>query len=190
MASTYEAYLFAQINYLANNTQVLLSTTTLGVNTASVTLSVPSGTTYNYLTVNWRARSSAAVAGEQMFLQMNGDSGSNYSWQTNEANATNAVSGTHAGALTTHIQIATITGANATSALWFATGSFDVGGASDATNYKTAQGTGVANITVTNAYAGVYGGQWNSAAAVTSLTLTAATGNLVTGSIFSLYGGL
>ncbi len=170
-----------------NASPIQVASSVLLAPAGNIVLSVPAGTVHNYLMVKWRARSSAAVAAEQLFIQFNSDTGSNYNWQTNEANAANAVSGTHSTALTTKIQIATITGASATSALWFASGSFDVGGTSDTTNYKTAQGSGTAFVTTTNAYVGTYGGQWNNAAAVTSIILFAATGNLVTGSMASMY---
>lgn len=171
---------------LNGNTMQLITQTTLLANTSSVVLPITG--TYNFLQVFWRTRSSAAVAAEQLYLRMNTDAGNNYNWQTNEANAANAVAGTHSTTGVAQIQIATVTGASATSALWFASGDFVVGGASDTTNYKTAAGKGTAFITATNSYAGTYGGQWESAASVASLTLFAATGNLVSGSLFSVYG--
>lgn len=171
---------------LNTNTMQLITSTSLLGTTASVQLPITGA--YNYLKVLWRARSSAAVAAQQMYLQINGDTGNNYGWQTNEANAANAVSGTHSTAGVNVIQIATITGASATSSLWFASGEFTVGGASDTTNYKTVSGVGAAFVTATNSYAGTYGGQWQSAAAVTSLTLSPATGSFVTGCVFSVYG--
>lgn len=173
-----------------NVSPVLLATNTLLVPQANVMLSVPASTVYNFLTVKWRARSSAAVAGEQLYLQLNSDTGSNYVTQDVEGQNASAVTAGHSGALTTKIQLGTITGASATSALWFASGNFEVAGASDATNYKTAQGTGTAFSTTTQSYMGMYGGQWNSAATVTTITLFAATGNLVIGSVFSMYGSM
>lgn len=187
MASPYEALLMEQVAYLMHNSPVLLQSTTLGSNQSSVVLNVPSGIAYNTLRVNWRTRCDNAVSAQQMYLQFNGDTGSNYLVERSETNNTTTTNVGPGGAATTKIQIGTVSCASAT-ALYFSSGSFTVGGASDAVNFKTAVGTGTAYATVSNAYIGLYGGQWNSAATITSLTLTPAAGNFVAGSVFSLFG--
>jgi hypothetical protein len=186
MASTFEALLLAQMNYLLNNTLILLAATTLSTPSANAVLNVPSGTNYNNLKVFWRARSVTAVVAEQMFLQFNGDTGNNYLWEVDQANNA-TIAGSTSGAATSKIQIATVPAGNAT-ANYFGSGEFTVGGANDATNFKTAAGVGTAYGATNNMWTGTYGGQWNSAAAVTSLTITANGGNLAAGCRFSLYG--
>jgi hypothetical protein len=186
MASDYEVLLLAQVNFLLNNTPVLLQTTTLGSPQASVTLNVPSGATYNFLQVKWRTMNSAAVVSAGFFLRINGDSGNNYIWENGAAtNAT--IAGVTSGAATSSIQVATIPGASAT-ALYFGSGAIEIGGASDLVNFKTLVSTAAGFTSTTGMITGVYSGQWNNAAAVTSITLLPGSANLVTGSIFSLYG--
>lgn len=170
---------------LNGNTVQLLSTTTLSAPSASVVIPVPAGVSYNFLRVQWRAKSSTAVAAEQLYLQLNGDTGNDYLWQNDQANNA-TVAGTSSGGVVNKIQVATITAATST-ANFFSSGSFEIGGASDATNFKTVVGTATAYATSTNSWAGVYAGQW-SGGPVTTITLFPATNNLVTGCIFSLYG--
>lgn len=170
---------------LNSNTMQLITQTTLLAATGSVLLPITG--TYNHLKVFWRGRGDAAVAAEQMYLQFNGDGGSNYLVERSETNNTTTTNVGPGGAATTKIQIATIPAASST-ALYFASGEFLASGVSDATNFKTAVGLSTAFGTVSNAYVGVYGGQWNSAAAVASLTLTPNSGNFVAGCLFSVYG--
>ena len=172
---------------LNGNTMQLITSTTLSGTATSVVLTLPTGAAYNHLKVFYRARHDAAVAAAQMYLQMNGDTGSNYLVERSETNNTTTTNTGPGGATTTKIQIATIPGASATS-LYFGSGEFLVSGVSDTTNFKTAVATATALITVSNAYVGVYAGQWNSAAAVTSLTLTPNSGDFIAGTMFSLYG--
>lgn len=170
---------------LNSNTMELITSSSLLAPSGSVVL--PISGTYNHLKVFWRARGDAAVSAEQMYLQFNGDSGSNYLVERVETNNTTTTPIGPGGAATTRIQIATITAGSATG-LYFASGEFLVSGASDTTNFKTVVGPATAYGSVSNAYVGTYGGQWNSAAAVGSLTLTPNSGNFVAGCLFSVYG--
>lgn len=169
------------------NAVQLLQTTTLGGSQPSIVLNVPVGVAFNFLLVKWRIRCTDANAAEQLYAQLNGDTGSNYLWELNQANNAGAVSGGTSGAATTHIQVGTVPAANAT-ALYFGSGSFEIAGASDAVNYKTVTGTGSAFATTTNMWSGTYSGQWNSASAVTSVTIAGGIGNLAAGCVASLYG--
>jgi hypothetical protein len=170
-------------NY-AYNLQQIAPTQKLVSNVASVTFNIPSG--LNGVMLTWRARSSSAVTAEMLLMQLNGDTGNDYLWEVDQANNA-TVAGTTSGAATNKIQIGTVTGNSAT-ALYFSSGQTLIDGVSDTTNYKTAAGIGAAFSTTTNMWSGVYGGQWNSAAAVTSVTIFAQTGNLMTGSQFKAYG--
>lgn len=151
-----------------------------------ITLNVPGGTSYRYLTVKWRARASDAVTVELLDLQLNGDTASHYLWENVQGINGTSTSQTSNGTATS-AWAGTICGSSAT-ANYFSSGQFEIGGASDTTNFKTYSGTGTAFVTTTNMYAGTYGGQWLSSAAVTSLTLFGASGSLVSGSTASLYG--
>lgn len=162
--------------------QQAAATQTLNATTASVTFSgLPAA---NGFLVKWSARCSDANVAEMLFLRFNGDSGSNYLWEVNQANNA-TVAGTSSGAAVAQIQIATTT-ANSATADYFATGSFvvDPGGTGQ---YTKANGTASAFATTTNMWSGVYGGQWLSTATVTSITLQGATGSFLAGSQFSIY---
>lgn len=151
---------------------------------ANIPLVIPAG--FTRLKVYWRVRSSVAGAAEQLYLQVNGDTANDYLWEVNQANNA-TVAGTTSGATTNKIQIGTVTGGTAT-ALYFGSGELTLDGASDTTNYKTIQGTGASFASTTNMWAGVYSGQWLSAAAVVSLTLSCASGQVMAGSSASVYG--
>ena len=157
-------------------------TQVLGSTTASITFSgLPA---INGYMLKWSARMSDANAAEQLYLRFNGDTGSNYLWEVNQANNA-AVAGTTSGAAVAFIQAGTVTANSATANYW-ATG-FVIVNCGGTGMYTTATSYGSAFATTTNMWAGVYGGQWNSTATVTSITMLGATGSFLTGSRFSLY---
>jgi hypothetical protein len=169
-------------SWSANPTQI--STQTLGSNAASVTFSsIPA---FNHISVVWKARSSAAVLAEQLYLRFNGDSAAHYFWEKVEGNNATLTSGSSGGAVA-FVQMGTITGASGT-ANCFGSGNFTVAYFNDTTNFSSVQGTACTLVSSSNLYNGTYSGLYNQATSITSLTLFAATGNLVTGSRFSLYG--
>lgn len=170
---------------LNGNTVQELYTTTLTGSQASVVLPVPTGSAYNFLTVKWYVRCDNAVTGQQMWLQLNGDTGTNYLWEANQANNA-TVAGSTSGAAVVHGQIATIVGSSAT-ANFFSSGSFEIAGASSA-NFKTVVGSGTAYSSTTSMWTGLYGVEWGSTAAVTSVTLAPNAGNFIAGCIFTLLG--
>lgn len=171
---------------LNGNTIQLLDSSVLTATTASITLNVPAGTAYDTLKVSWRVRGDQASAAQEMYLRFNGDSGSNYLWQNIQGN-NSTVSSNTSGAATTFIHIGTMTCASAT-ANYFSSGDFEVAGASSGTGFTTAVGRDIAFSSTTNMWAGVYGGQWLSTAAITSVELVPQSGNFVAGTIASLYG--
>ena len=182
MASGIETLLLAQVSYLMANSPQLASQTYISTTTASVTLTVPAG--YNNVEVVWRVRASDSVAVEPLSLQLNSDTGSDYVWQTLQGNVA-ATNITNSGGATTKMQIATVTGNSAPTNYW-SSGRFTISGASDATD-KTVAGIGTAWGSATSGWAGTYGGLWSNSAAVSSITLTCATGSFLTGCRFSLY---
>lgn len=180
-----ELLLLGQYSYLLSSVPTVQQVTTLTASAASVSLPVPAG--FNTLTVKWRVRAGDSNPGEQMWLTFNGDTGNNYLWQVLQGNNASAAS-TSSGAAVAKIQIATIAGNSAT-ANYFSQGTFDVGGASDAT-FKTVQGTAAAFSSTTSSWTGVYSGQWLSTATIQSIGL-AANGNLfLAGSRFTVIASL
>ncbi|ACU71743.1 hypothetical protein Caci_2834 [Catenulispora acidiphila DSM 44928] len=162
----------------------LISSTVLTGTTANMPLFVSSG--FNRVQVFWRARGTAAVGAEQLWLQMNGDSGSHYLWQKTETENSTATSAS-SGGLTTQIQIATMMGANAT-ANYYSSGNFTVDGISDGTGFSTTVGISAAFNTVSDSWSGRFSGQYNVSAIITSLLLFPNSGSFSAGSVFSVYG--
>lgn len=177
-------YGLAGLGYVINNQPVLLYATTLAATQATVVYSVTSP--YPRIKCIWRARASDAIAAEMIQLRINGASTSSYQWQTNQANNT-TVAATDSGGATTSIQVGTVCAASATAG-YFSSGEFTVDGADQSATFPTVQGTGTAYVSTSNSYVGVYSGQYNVAALVTSLTLLCQTGSFVAGSQFSFYG--
>jgi hypothetical protein len=150
----------------------------------TVVIPVPIG--FTELKVIWSARSDTASAATYMTLQLNGDAGSNYNWQINQANNSTAGPG-NSGGNDSSIHIGAMTAASA-GANFFASGEFCITNASSNSVFKSAAGHATAMVTSTNAYSGTYGGLWGSTNAVSSITLKALAGNIVAGSSFVAYG--
>lgn len=177
----------AQLNALLASVPQLLGATVLTSTQPSVTITVPAGTSYSALRGEWGARGDAASAAINIGLRFNSDTGNNYLWQQNQTNNTTS-SPSNSGGLTSVIQVGAAPASTAT-ASFFGAGSFTVANPSGAI-YKTVSAMSQAQVTTSNSYVGAYGGQWNNTTAITSVTLLAAAGggNLVAGSVFTLYG--
>ena len=184
MASAFELLLLTQVNNLLNNTPQLIQAVQVGTNTPSVALTVPSG--YKRMAVYWRVRSTVAAAGEQLYVQFNGDTSNHYLWEVNQANNATTTGG-QSGGLVAFIQVATVNGATAPTG-YFASGNFVVDGVADATNFASVVGSGTVHSSGTNAWTGTYGGMWANAGPITSMTLHCSSGSIVGGSSFSMYG--
>lgn len=187
MASMLELWLLAQTNYLQNNTPQKIGSTTLALTTASITITVPTTPTFSALRGEWGARGDAASAAISIGIRFNADAGNNYLWQQNQTNNATATA-SNSGGLTSVIQVGAAP-ANTATANFFGAGSFTVANPGGAI-FKAVAGASQAQITTSNSYVGVYGGQWDNTAAITSATLLVAAGggNLVAGSVFTLYG--
>lgn len=178
---------YAQLCYVVNNLPVLLSTTTLGSTTASVTYSI--ATPYPRIRVEWNTRTSGAVNSTPLYLQMNGDNGANYQQSFIENHIT-SVTGNSSTSLTTQIQIGSTSGASGTSGYWGA-GSFIINGANQSIFGPIAIGMGTAYVASggsPNSYSGIYGGEYVVATPLTSVTLSLGAGGFIAGSSFSFYG--
>lgn len=142
--------------------------------------------TWSSLLVKWVGRSNDASTAKGANLTFNGDTGNNYLWiQSEAANTTNTSS--VPGALTSSIHIGTMPAASAT-ANFFGHGEFSVGSPNSTAIFKVAEAEASGYTTATDVRLGVYGGQWSSTAAITSLTITPAAGSFVVGSKLSVYG--
>lgn len=152
----------------------------------SIGLAVPSGN-FGTLRVAWTARSDyISGAATYMCLRLNGDSGTSYVWQINQANNTTSGPGNSGGA-TSLIQIGTMAAATA-SAGYLGSGEFIIPNATGS-QFKAPSGYSTSMNATTNGYSGTYGGLWLSTAVVTSITLFAKDGNnLIAGSSAYLYG--
>lgn len=178
------AVLESQIAHLASAGSVASSVLTSSQ--PSIPLAVPAGTAFNTLRVAWTGRSDVAGTATYMCVQLNGDTASHYLWQINQANNASTAGSGGSGATATQIQIGTMAGGTATAG-YVGGGEFVIPNASGAT-FKVPSGYSSSFNSTTNSYSGAYGGLWLSTAAVTSITLFAASGNLVAGSAAYLYG--
>lgn len=168
---------------LNTNLPQLLGSTELTGSAASITIAVPAG--FNALMGYWGARSDTASAVVNMVLRLNGDTGNNYRWQAVQVeNAT--VTGSNSAGATSFIEIGVAPAATAT-ANYFGCGDFSIP-APGGTLFKTAIGKSFGIDTTSDSFVGTYGGMWLSTSAITSVSLIATSGNLVAGSMFTLYG--
>jgi hypothetical protein len=160
------------------------SIATVNPSGASVTFSsIPS--TYKHLQVrilSRTTRSDASVDG--IYLRINGDTGSNYSWHylQGDGSSASATGGANSGAI-----VGSYNGADAlTGANIFSASIFDILDYANTNKYKTTRGlfgydsNGAGAILLNS-------GSWRNTAAITSLTFSA-EGTFVSGSKFALYG--
>jgi hypothetical protein len=146
--------------------------------------SIPS--TYAHLQVRIFSRSARSAADDTVYIRLNSDSSSSYSWHRLRGDGSSASAG---GYYPDGIMFAGATpGASATSGI-FGTSVVDILDYKNTSKNKTirslggydANGSGMVEL---------YSGSWNSTAAVTSLTFAnyASGNNFVAGTIFALYG--
>lgn len=146
--------------------------------TAAGTITVPSWA--NTIRLAWSCRSNNAVSGGVFLLcQINGDTGSHYTWQDLTGSGGTAAA-QNAGGLGTGIIIGLIPG-NSDSANYYGTGELVV------TDCQTAVFKAVAShynspFSTSTANAGVAGGLWESTAAITSIKILPLTGTLTANS--------
>lgn len=141
--------------------------------------------TWNYLDVQWYGRSDNNSAASSAYLQLNGDTTSSYLWEQVETN-NSTTTPTPSGATDTVMHIGTMPALTAT-ASYMGAGRFSIAGASSSL-FKVVTSQAAGHTGLTNVRIGQYAGQWNKAAAVTSITLAPAAGNWVVGSMLSVYG--
>ena len=155
----------------AGATYTPIATTTLGSTQASYTFSSISG---SYTDLRLIANGTIPGAGD-LKVVFNSDTASNYSWSQ--------ISGDGASTYSSRgSNFAAILSYTATTSLFV--GTMDLLNYSNATTYKTTLSRGNQADGRTMAYVNC----WRSTAAINSITISHAAGNLQSGSTFTLYG--
>jgi hypothetical protein len=180
---TFKAGQRLQASQLNANMPQLLGSTILTGNAGSITIAIPAG--FNHLRGVFTARQDSGSGGAFAFVQLNGDSAANYTWETLYGNVA-TVTATNSGGAVGGIRVGVIPGSGDT-ANYFGAGDFMIGNISSSV-FKPMTSNFFCPTSPTNAYSGSVGGLWLSTAAVTSVTLYPFTGNLVAGSSVSIYG--
>jgi hypothetical protein len=157
----------------AGSTYVAIATTTLTSNQSDITFSSVSAIyTDLVLIVN-----GFLTVDDNVFLQFNGDTGSNYSMTSLRGDGTSATSATNSGVTSIYLGgiLTTATGNTICS----------IQNYSNSTTYKTvlARTNGVTSG-ATQARAGL----WRSTSAITSVKVGTLSGNFVSGAVFTIYG--
>jgi hypothetical protein len=121
---------------------------------------------------------------ESLLLQFNGDTGSNYSWRRVRGDGSGAAStsGTSVTAMTIGY-----TNAAAATASTFGNGLIYIPNYAGSTNKSVSSDT-VSENNATAAYQAFIAGLWSSTAAITSIKIYQASGNIVQYSTATLYG--
>jgi len=168
----------------AGKTYTPIASTTLNAAEATVTfLSIPQ--TYTDLICVMEGRGSRADYDDEVKIQFNSDTASNYS--TTLLSGDGSVTGSSRASNTAYI-IGRITSASATASNR-SNMIININNYSNATTYKTVllrlnePPSGGADYGV-----GLHAGLWRNTAAITTLTLTTANGNFNSGCTFTLYG--
>lgn len=156
--------------------------TVVTVAAADVTISAIPGT-YNSLRLMVVARSTQASDDESVLLRCNGDTGANYDWIRIESSAAaNAANQTSAvlGVVPANNMAAGMAGSCSVEILEYARTNFHKL-MSSVTLSKPTDAADIMRV-------GVYHAVWQSTAAITSLNVRLANGNLAVGSTVTLYG--
>jgi hypothetical protein len=155
-----------------------IATTTLGSAAASVTFSSISGS-YTDLVLVCRVIAATNAGGQNLLLQFNSDTGSNYSFTWMYGDGTSATSSRQSNQTSMgRADFYTTTRPTATI--------IQIQNYSNSTTYKTA----LWRNGVTDSGAGTRAnvGLWRSTSAIDSITIKTDTGNFGTDSMFTLYG--
>lgn len=160
-----------------------LETVRLGANAASVTFSnLSQYSDYQHLQIRF-AGTQVDIGGlDTMIMRINSDTGSNYAFHYLRGINSTAASGAQATYNYPYIGLMTGKGGSEASAMVL-----DFVDAFDGTKYKTIKSFGGAAGTGDKGV-GLYSAVWMNTGAITSILLAGMTGNLATGSRFSLYG--
>jgi hypothetical protein len=162
----------------AGSTYTPIATTTLGSAAGSYTFSSISG---SYTDLVLIAAPIMGTDAQNLKLQFNGDTATNYSATFLEGNGSSAPSSRNSSASSINTGNNNALGNTQNTVIW------NMQNYSNTTTYKT---TLIRMNSNSPAYPGTGAivGLWRSTSAITSITLTAASGNIAVGSTFTLYG--
>jgi hypothetical protein len=153
-------------------TYSLINSQTLGSNTASVTFSsIPATFTDLIMVIN-----SYSTTGAGIYTQLNGDTGTNYSFTYLQGNGTAASSGRSSTQASIYLADQSSSSANLQTTL------LQFNDYSNATTYKTVISRGSSASQSVTAVVGL----WRSTATINQIVLL--NGNFASGSVFKLYG--
>jgi hypothetical protein len=161
----------------------LLETTVLGSSAASVTFSnLGNYSAYKHLQIRAVTRGDVATSDYNIKVTLNSDTGSNYAFHNIRGNGSTVTS---AASTSQAFMAAFLTMGTSVADIWPAAvvDILDFNNANKNTTIRSLNGwAGSANAIHLRS------GFWNNTAAVTTITLTPNSGNLITGSRISLYG--
>lgn len=166
---------------------ILISSQVLGSDAANVAFSsIPA--TYNHLMLVCYGRITEAVVNDYIYMQFNGDTGANYDRQ--HAAIFNATVSNAAEYAQTAIRIGDFAAASATRSAQASMSKVFIPNYAGTTFEKLAkiEGYGEYNTSGTGLSVLQNGGNWRSAAAITSILIFPAANNFKAGSAFYLYG--
>lgn len=157
-----------------------------GTFSGSQTITIPSWA--NTVQLFWNGRSATATAGgEYVTVQLNGDSGSNYTYNVIDFTS-GAAGGTNSGATSTFMRVAVVPRAGDT-ASYSGNGQLIISNCQSTTFFKSVASHFQGPISATNGWVGAGGGEWQSTAKVTSISLGDVGGSgFAAGSYYSAYG--
>lgn len=167
-----------------------ISNTTLGADAASIDVTSIVAS-YAHLIVVGYLRSSVAAVGAQAFMRFNGDSGAaQYTWRDGAASGSGSTgdSAVKTGSDTTTPSSQNIVpGASATAGS-YCTLFWLISHYAGTANQKSVTYLGGVGADGTGVYHSCFGGgRWLSTSAINRITVSASSGNLVTGSRLSIY---
>jgi hypothetical protein len=162
-----------------------IATVTVGSGGSASVLFDNIATTWTHLQVRFLARTTRVATSEDINLQLNGDTGNNYSWHIIYGDGTNPV--VSAAASTFRILVPSVSSANATASI-FGAGVVDILDYKDTNKYKTVRSLGGSDRNGAGEIM-FESGNWRNTNAISSLTFTpAAASNFAQYSHFALYG--
>jgi hypothetical protein len=153
-----------------------LATTTLGSAAATVTFSSISGAYTDLILIT---NSATGVNDIDMYIQVNSDTGSNYSWTRITGNGTSAAS-SRGSSSSLGYRVGNMSGSNVgqnNAVIQFQN-------YSNATTYKTI----LSRSNNASLLVELFVGLWRSTSAITSMDIKTQSGTFSTGSTFTLYG--
>ncbi len=169
----------------AGSTYTPIATTTLGSAQSSVTFSSLGSYTDIVLEMNTQGVAGSGSGANTVYLEFNGDTGSNYSRTALLADSGGAQS------IRNSSQTKMTVGngyESATLSNIYATFVLNIQNYGNSTTYKTVMGRYSSNADRVGAIAGLWRGASNAAITSIKITCDSSTGNFATGSTFTLYG--